>query len=112
MFSFIKERVWKKLEGWKEIYLCRAGRELLIKSIIQAIPFYNKSCFELPQGLCHDIDVMISRFFWGGNVDKRLMHWVSWDHMTHPKPQGGFGFQKINDFSQNNGGGCLITLPF
>ena len=33
-FIYIKERVWKKLQGWKEKLLSQAGREVLIKSII------------------------------------------------------------------------------
>lgn len=33
-FSFIKERVWAKLMGWKEKLLSQAGREVLIKAVI------------------------------------------------------------------------------
>ncbi|XP_057440277.1 uncharacterized protein LOC130732189 [Lotus japonicus] len=30
IFNFVKERVWKKLKGWKERVLSRAGREVLL----------------------------------------------------------------------------------
>ena len=30
-FIYLKERVWKKLQGWKEKLLSQAGREVLIK---------------------------------------------------------------------------------
>ena len=33
-FIYIKERVWKKLQGWMEKLLSQAGREVLIKSVI------------------------------------------------------------------------------
>ena len=33
-FIYLKERVWKKLQGWKEKLLSQAGREVLIKAII------------------------------------------------------------------------------
>ena len=33
-FAYIKERVWRKLQGWKEKLLSQAGREILIKSVI------------------------------------------------------------------------------
>ena len=52
VFAFVKDRVWKKLKGWKEKYLSRAGKEVLIKSVVQVIPSYVMSCFELPQGMC------------------------------------------------------------
>src|ERR1044072_3228633 len=77
-----------------------AGREILIKSVIQAIPSHVMSCFELPKGMCHDIDAMISRFFWGGNIDKRLMHWLSWDKMARPTSDGALDFRRIVDFNK------------
>ena len=45
-FSYLKDRVWKKLQEWKGIMLSRAGKELLIKAIIQAIPTYNMGVFQ------------------------------------------------------------------
>ena len=35
-FNYIKERVWRKFQGWKGKLLSQAGREVLIKSVIQA----------------------------------------------------------------------------
>ena len=32
-FSFIKDRVWKKLQGWKGKMLSRARKEILIKAV-------------------------------------------------------------------------------
>jgi len=49
-FSFVIDRVWKKLKGWKERYLSRAGKEVLIKAVAQAIPSYIMSCYKLPEG--------------------------------------------------------------
>ena len=50
-FIYIKERIQKKFQGWKEKLLSQAGREVLIKSMIQAILTYSMSCFKLPRGL-------------------------------------------------------------
>ena len=33
-FNYIKERVWRKIQGWKEKLLSQARREVLIKSVI------------------------------------------------------------------------------
>ena len=48
-FVYIKERIWKKLQGWKEKLLSQAGREILIKSVIQAIPTYSMSFSNSPK---------------------------------------------------------------
>ena len=53
--NFIKERVWNKLQGWKEKLLSQAGREALLKAVVQAIPIFAMSCFKLPSGLLKDI---------------------------------------------------------
>ena len=64
-FDYIKERVWRKLRGWEEKLLSQAGREILIKAAMQAIPTYTISCFKLPLGLCNDLESLI-RKFWRG----------------------------------------------
>ena len=40
IFDSLLDRIWKKLQGWKEKLLSRAGKEVLLKSVIQAIPSY------------------------------------------------------------------------
>ena len=62
-FDNIKQRVWKKLQGWEGKLLSQAGREILIKAVAQALPTYAMSCFKLPIGLCHDIEASVRKFF-------------------------------------------------
>ena len=61
-FEFIKEKVWRKLQGWEEKLLSQAGREVLIKAVVQAIPTYTMSCFKLPIGLCTELESLIRKF--------------------------------------------------
>lgn len=63
IFSFVIDRVWKKIKGWKERFLSRAGKETLIKAVAQAIPSYIMSCYKLPEGCCKDIEAMLARFW-------------------------------------------------
>ena len=57
--NYIKERIWNKLQSWKENLLSQAGREDLLKSMVQTIPTFDMSCFKLPIGLCHEIEMLI-----------------------------------------------------
>ena len=98
-FNYIKERVWKKIQGWKEKLLSQAGREILIKAIVQAILTYTMSCFKLPLGLCGDIESIIRKFWWGQKSERRKVHWVKWDTLCKPKSEGGMGFKDLENFN-------------
>ena len=56
VFAEIKEKVGKKLAGWKGKLLSAGGKEVLIKAVAQAIPTYTMSCFQLPKSLCVDLE--------------------------------------------------------
>jgi hypothetical protein len=56
IFGFVIDHVWKKIKGWKEKFLSRAGKQTLIKAVAQAIPNYIMSCYKIPEGCCKDID--------------------------------------------------------
>ena len=75
----IKDRVWGKLQGWKEKILSQVGKEVLLKAVVQAIPTFAMSCFRLPMGLCPDIEMLIRKFWWGQRGDKRKIHWAKWE---------------------------------
>ena len=98
-FNYIKDRVWKKLQGWKEKLLSQAGREILIKAVVQAIPTYTISCFKLPIGLCPEIESLIRRFWWGQKGEQRKVHWVKRDTLCLPKKEGGMGFKDLANFN-------------
>jgi hypothetical protein len=52
VFRNIIDKVWKKLHDWKLKFLLQAGREILLKAVIQAIPTYCMSVFLLLRALC------------------------------------------------------------
>ena len=87
-FSYIKERVWRKLQVWEGRLLSQAGREVLINFVIQAIPTYTVGCFKIPLGFCHEIEALIKKFWWGQRVDHRKIYWLRWDEMTKSKMVG------------------------
>ena len=73
-FNFIKEKVWRKLQGWEGKLLSQASREILIKAVIQAIPTYAMGCFKFPLSLCHEIETMIKKFWWAkGGIKGRYI---------------------------------------
>lgn len=98
-FNFIRERVWKKIQGGNEKILSKAGKEILIKAVAQAIPVYAMSCFDLTKSFCEDLSSMINRYWWSQMDKENKIHWVSWDKLTKPKKDRGLGFRNLHFFN-------------
>jgi len=92
-FNDIKEKLGKKLTGWKEKLLSKVGKKVLIKAMAQVIPTYTMSCFKILDSLCNDLTRMIRNFWWGQKRDEKKMAWLSWDKFCEPKTKGGMGFK-------------------
>lgn len=98
VFSFLKDRVWDRVKKWNVREFSMAGREILIKAVLQAIPSYVMSCFLLPSSLIQDIEQIIRKFWWSGG-ESRGMHWLSWSKMCRAKDSGGMGFRDLECFN-------------
>src|SRR6266540_1238435 len=71
-FEYLKERIWQRIQGWKEKLLSKAGKEILIKAVAQAIPTYAMLCFDLTSKLCGEISSLIGRYWWSQqDVDRK-----------------------------------------
>ena len=77
VFAEVKEKVGRKLAGWKEKLLSIGGKEILIKAVAQAVPTYTMNCFLIPKGLCEEIEGMIRNFWWGQRKEEKKIAWVS-----------------------------------
>jgi hypothetical protein len=73
-FNDLKDRVAKKLVGWKEKTLSSFGREVLIKAVAQAIPSYTMSCFKLSKQWCNELQTLCGKYWWGQQRSERKIH--------------------------------------
>ena len=48
-----------------EKFLASSGKEILIKSVTQAIPTYSMSVIKLTRGWCKHLNIMVHKFYWG-----------------------------------------------
>ncbi|KAL5735902.1 hypothetical protein ACOSQ2_030690 [Xanthoceras sorbifolium] len=99
-FSDIKERVWRKIRGWKGNLFSMGGKEVLIKAVAQAIPTFTMSIFQLPSVLCNELCSMIMGFWWGASDGHKKISWVARDKLCSPKICGGLGFKDLSLFNQ------------
>jgi hypothetical protein len=99
-FKHLPERSWGKVQGWKGQGLSMEGKEILIKSVLQAVPTFPMGCFRLTNNMCSKLQSAAARFWWGAADGQRKVHWISWDRMSMPKTKGGMGFRNFADFNQ------------
>jgi ribonuclease HI/ribosomal protein L37AE/L43A len=98
-FRGIVERVKKRLQDWKIRFLSQAGKEILLKAVIQAIPSYCMSVFLFPKSLSSEINSLMQGFWWGHKEKDRRIPWLSWSKMGLSKTLGGMGFRDLNTFN-------------
>jgi hypothetical protein len=98
-FAYLKDRLWKKIQGWMERLLSTAEKDILIKAIAQAIPTFVMSCFDLTKELCDEMSTLICRYWWAQHDKENKMHWLSWELLTKPKSEGGLGFRDLFGFN-------------
>ncbi|KAL9681311.1 hypothetical protein QQ045_013094 [Rhodiola kirilowii] len=94
-FSVVLDRFWSKVSGWNNATLSCGGKEILIKSVLQAIPQYFMHCFMLPDSVTNKLQAIISRYWWSQKMESRPMHWISNTVLMKEKLEGGLGFKDL-----------------
>lgn len=99
MFNFILDKALNKMQVWKSKYIFEERREILIKSVIQALPSYAMKCFLFPKKFCDSLSLAIRQFWWSGDTSKKCIHRKEWDSMVQWKAAGGLGFRDLASFN-------------
>lgn len=86
IFAGIVDRIRQRSHSWATRHLNAAGKLVLLKAILAAMPSYAMTCFKLLISLCKQIQMILTRFWWDAKPDLRKMAWVSWQKMTLPQP--------------------------
>ncbi|KAL9661721.1 hypothetical protein QQ045_026549 [Rhodiola kirilowii] len=76
-----------------------AGKEILMKSILQAVPTFAMMCFKLPESLCKRIVSIIGRYWWNNKGEGKSIHWGSYKLLCKAKDMGGLGFRDFGSFN-------------
>ena len=98
-FKDLREKITKRVLGWKEKYISKVEREVLIKTVAQAIPTYSMSIFKIPKALCDSINSILAKYWWGQTKDEKKIHWINWKKLCTPKDRGGMGFRDTQAFN-------------
>ncbi|GMI81726.1 hypothetical protein HRI_001841900 [Hibiscus trionum] len=95
----LKDRFKGSTDHWNTRLLSLGGKEVYIKSVLQAIPLYTMACFLLPSSLCKELEAVMAKYWWGQSPSKSGIHWCTWQALCLPKFEGGMGFRDLGKFN-------------
>ncbi|XP_031111845.1 uncharacterized protein LOC116015819 [Ipomoea triloba] len=97
---FLEQRIRDRITGWRNKCISRAGKEILLKCIAQALPIFTMSMYLLPRNICDNLERLMNRFWWeSGGTTSKGVSWLSWSRLCLPKCLGGMGFKKLHEFN-------------
>ena len=99
VFAFIRERLNDRINSWSAKLLSKEGKEVLLKSVAQALPTYVMSCFLLPKDIINKLQGAIAKFWWSTKGNNRGLHWIAWEKICVPLEKGGLGFKDLLNFN-------------
>ena len=99
VFGFVQERLNKRVNVWTFRYFTKGGKEVIIKSVVTALPNHVMSVYRLPKATVKKLTSAVAQFWWSPGESTKGMHWKSWDKLCLPKDNGGLGFKDLMDFN-------------
>jgi hypothetical protein len=88
-WSWLIAKMEKRLKQWSHIWLSRAGRLVLVKSVLEAIHVYWMSLAWIPIGILERLHRLCFKYLWEGSQEKVVLPWVRWESLALPKALGG-----------------------
>ncbi|KAL0395138.1 UNVERIFIED_CONTAM: putative mitochondrial protein [Sesamum latifolium] len=99
VFQQLKDKVWARLQSWRCQNLSPAGKVVLLKSVVQAMPTFLMGCFLIPATICRELESMMADFLWHNKISRKV-HWLSWEKLCADKNEGNLEFRKFSAFNR------------
>jgi len=92
----IVDKIADMLPGWKAALMSTAGRAVLVKAVLTAVPVYLLTALDVPKWLLRAIDKLHRAFLWKG---RRLVSGghcpVTWERACRSEELGGLGIHNL-----------------
>jgi hypothetical protein len=90
------EKIANRLPGWKASLLNMAGRTVLVRFVLTAIPIYLLVAIKVPKWFIRAIDKIRRGFLWKGRKDANGGSClVAWEKVMRPIDLGGLGIHNL-----------------
>lgn len=88
------EKMQAKIKNWGMMWLNMAGRVILIKALLAALPIYQYAIIMAPESAHKQMDLIIRSFLWqGGKQENKKSSLVKWDQVVLPYEKGGLSIR-------------------
>ncbi|KAM3385248.1 hypothetical protein ACQJBY_009276 [Aegilops geniculata] len=99
--QFILDRIRARLAGWKGRLMPMAGRRVLVRCVLSAIPTFALTALRAPKKLFKEIDKSRRRFLWAQDDEiSGAKCKVGWKTVTTPEQRGGLGIHDLSKFAR------------
>lgn len=99
-YSFLIDKVRKKLLGWKARSPSFVGRVSLAQSSLMSLPEYIMQTTMFLISICEEVERLCRTFILGGDSNQRKCHLVAWETICKPNEEGGLGFRWLETLNQ------------
>jgi hypothetical protein len=90
------DKIADKLPGWKAVLMHPAGRNVLVKAVLTAIPIHHLLVLQCLKWVLKAIDKIRRGFLWKGRRDVRGgCCLVNWGRVSRPIELGGLGIHNL-----------------
>ena len=90
------EKIENKLPGWKAPLMSLAGRAVLVRYVITAIPIYLLIAIRVPKWFIRAVDKIRKSFLWKGRKEiNGGSCLVAWEKVMRPIDLGGLGIHNL-----------------
>ena len=91
-FAPLIAKVDKRLVGWQSALLSKAGRVILINSVLDSLATHFMSAIALPQGVFDQLESKRRAFLWyGKSKTTGACCLISWEMVQKPRSEAGLG---------------------
>jgi len=90
------EKIANKLPGWKASLMSLAGRAVLVRFVLTAIPIYLLIAMKVPKWFIRAVDNIRRSFLWKGSKEVNGGSClVAWEKVMRPIDLGGLGIHNL-----------------
>jgi ribonuclease HI/exonuclease III len=105
------DKIKHKIQVWGANWLNRAGKVVLMNSVLSSLPIYQCSVLIAPKTISNKIDALLRKFLWeGGKNNSRKFHLINWSKVKQSKFEGGLNIRDVVVHNLAMGGKMLWQM--